>query len=63
MEKYLPIILILFAWPITSIVIEFIRNLPRYREPGNGTQHIVIIGVLFKAIFLVSGIALLLLRW
>ena len=53
-------ILIILGFPITPIVVNVIRHLPKNTEPGVGTQHIAITGMLIQALLIGSGIGLLL---
>jgi hypothetical protein len=52
--------LIILGFPITPIVVNAIRHLPKNSEPGVGTQHISIIGMLCQALLIGSGIGMLL---
>ena len=52
--------LIVLGFPITPIVVNVIRHLPKNTEPGVGTQHISIIGMFFQTLLIGSGIGILL---
>lgn len=52
----------LLAWPVTSLVINYIRHLPRYTQPGVGTQHILFVGLLLQIALFGTGLGLLIAR-
>ena len=59
---YLPYILLLIGFPVIPIAINVIRHLPRYTQPGVGTQHILFGGMLIQGIFIGAGLGILLWR-
>ena len=52
--------LIIVGWPLTSLIVNYIRHRPKYLEPGVSTQHILLIGLLIQAFLIGSGIGILL---
>lgn len=57
----LPWVLIVLAFPVTPLVVNWIRHRPRYLDQG--TQHIASIGTGIQMILLCLGLALLVPRW
>ncbi len=60
MDSIYPYLLIIGGWPITSIVVNYIRHRPKYLKPGVGTQHIALIGMIIQFSLIGAGIAWLL---
>ena len=60
--RFLPYVLIALGWPVTSLIVNYIRHRPKYLEPGVGTQHIRLAGFFVQAVLIGSGIGLLFAR-
>lgn len=61
--SYLPWVLIALAFPVTPLVVNWIRHRPKYLEEGVGSQHIATAGTVVQMILLCLGLALLVPRW
>lgn len=44
---------------LVGAVVEWIRHWPRYRAPGQGTQHIAIFGLIVQLVLLGGAVAVL----
>ena len=58
--NYFPYILILIGFPVIPIIVNYLRHTPKNTELGVGTQHIVLIGLGLQALFIATGVGVLL---
>jgi hypothetical protein len=56
-------LLVLLAWPITPVVVNWLRHRPHNLEPGVGTQHIVVAGVIAQVLLLAGGVGVFIADW